>query len=195
MSKKKKVILTIAILSCITLAFLGGHSYSKYVSEIKGIGTAEIATWNFKVNGVKEEIQTINLHSTANSNTLNENQIAPGTEGSFDIIVDGSGSEVGISYNIKFVDGNEKPKNLKFIYNDREYNNITELNDILSGTINANDANKTKLFTIKWKWLYETGSGPEEIASNDKIDTQNAQSITNYTFNVVVSGTQVEPQV
>ena len=47
---------------------------------------------------------------------------------------------------------------------------------------------------IKWKWNYETGSNPTEIASNDKIDTQNAQEITNYEFDVIVSGTQVVPQ-
>ena len=34
---------------------------------------------------------------------------------------------------------------------------------------------------------------PTEKLANDKIDTQNAQDITNYTFDVVVTGTQVMP--
>ena len=54
--------------------------------------------------------------------------------------------------------------------------------------------NETKTLTINWEWQYETGSNPTEIASNDKIDTQNAQEIANYTFNVNVSGAQVAPQ-
>lgn len=88
MSKKKKVILSIAILSCIILAFIGGQSYSKYVSEVKGEGMAEVATWSFQVNGQKEQVQTIELGSTCNNETLVNNKIAPGTSGSFNIIVD-----------------------------------------------------------------------------------------------------------
>ncbi len=194
MSKKKKIVLVVAILSCIALSFIGGQSYSKYVSEVRGDGMAEVATWSFKVNGQKEEVQTINLASTYNNATLVDNKIAPGTSGSFNIIVDGTGSDVGINYNIQFTNENTKPTNLKFTYNGHEYNSITELQTDLSGVINANDSDKTKTLTIDWKWEYETGTGKEEIAKNDKIDTQNAQDIANYTFNVIVSGTQVTPQ-
>ena len=64
----------------------------------------------------------------------------------------------------------------------------------LSGIIQANDKEKTKTLTIDWSWPYETGSNQNEIASNDQIDTQNAKDIARYTFNVVVTGTQVAPQ-
>ena len=194
MSKKKKIIITVVILSCIILAFIGGQSFSKYVSEIRGEGTAEIATWDFKVNGDKEQIQTIKLGTTCNNETLVDNKIAPGTEGSFNISIDGTGSDVGIDYNIKFEEGSTKPTNLKFIYNDYEYNNISELEDSLSGRINANDENKNKQFTIKWKWLYETGQNDEEKARNNIQDTEDAKNISEYSFNVIVSGTQVAPQ-
>ena len=191
---KKKAVVIIAILVAIILSFVGGQTYSKYVTEVRGDGTAQIATWDFKVNGQKEEVQTISLGSTYDSSTLVNGKIAPGTEGNFQIIVDATGSDVGIDYKIKFSDETTKPTNLKFYYQEVEYNSILELGDALSGTINANDENKSKTFDIKWKWNYETGSNPTEIASNDKIDTQNAQEITNYEFNVIVSGTQVVPQ-
>ena len=194
MSKKKKAVITIALLSSIAMAFLGGQSYSKYVSEVKGYGSAQIATWNFKVNGEKEAIQTINLGTQINNQTLLDNKIAPGTEGSFNITIDSTGSDVGINYNIKFEDETTKPTNLKFIYNGEEHNNISELGETLSGTINANDQDKTKVYTINWKWPYETGSSAEEKAKNDKIDTKEAQEITSYSFNVSVTGTQVNPQ-
>lgn len=191
---KKKAVVIIAILVAIILSFVGGQTYSKYVTEVRGDGTAQIATWDFKVNGQKEEVQTISLGSTYDSSTLVNGKIAPGTEGNFQIIVDATGSDVGIDYKIKFSDETTKPANLKFYYQEVEYNSILELGDALSGTINANDGNKSKTFDIKWKWNYETGSNPTEIASNDKIDTQNAQEITNYEFDVIVSGTQVVPQ-
>ena len=53
---------------------------------------------------------------------------------------------------------------------------------------------QTKTLEIKWKWDYETGADSTEIAKNDQVDTANAQSIQNYTFDVSVTGTQVEPQ-
>lgn len=171
-----------------------GQSYSKYVSEVRGDGMAEVATWSFKVNGQKEEVQTIQLESTCDNETLNEHKIAPGTSGSFNIIVDGASSNVGIHYNIRFTDESSKPTNLKFIYDNQEYRSISELESILSGTIQANDEEKTKTLTIHWEWPYETGNNESEIANNDKIDTQDAQDIANYTFHVIVSGTQVEPQ-
>lgn len=191
---KKKAVIIIAILVAIILSFIGGQTYSKYVTEVRGDGTAQIATWDFKVNGQKEEVQTISLGSTYDSSTLVDGKIAPGTEGNFQIKVDATGSDVGIDYKIKFSDETTKPTNLKFYYQEVEYNSILELEDALSGTINADDENKAKTFDIKWKWNYETGSNPTEIASNDKIDTQNAQEITNYEFDVIVSGTQVVPQ-
>lgn len=194
MSKKKKVIFIIAVLSCIILSFIGGQSYSKYVSEVRGDGMAEIATWSFKVNGQKEQVQTIQLESTCNNEILDKHKIAPGTSGSFNIIVDGTSSNVGIHYHIKFTNESTKPTNLKFIYNDQEYGSINELENILSGTIQANEEEKVKTLTIHWQWPYETGNNEIEIANNDKIDTQDAQNIATYTFNVRVSATQVEPQ-
>lgn len=191
---KKKAVIIIAILVAIVLSFIGGQTYSKYVTEVRGDGTAQIATWDFKVNGQKEEVQTISLGSTYDSSTLVNGKIAPGTEGNFQIKVDATGSDVGIDYKIKFSDETTKPANLKFYYQEVEYNSILELGEALSGTINADDENKSKTFDIKWKWNYETGSNPTEVASNDKIDTQNAQEITNYEFDVIVSGTQVVPQ-
>lgn len=193
MTRKKKVLIVLAILAIVLLAFIGGQAYAKYVSQVRGNGVAEVATWSFKVNGQNEQVEEINLASTCDNETLVNNKIAPGTSGSFNIIVDATGSEVGINYNIAFTEEENKPQNLKFVYNDTEYNSIKDLEKDLSGTINANDEEKTRTLNVGWKWDYETGSGPEEIESNDLVDTQDGQSIQNYTFDVVVTGTQVEP--
>ena len=194
MTKKKKVLITLALLAIILLAFIGGQAYAKYVSEVRGEGVAQVATWNFKVNGQSEQVEEINLASTCNNETLVNNKIAPGTSGSFDIKVDATGSEVGINYNIAFTEEENKPQNLKFKYNNTEYNSIKDLEKDLSGTINANDENKVRTLNVGWKWDYETGSNPDEISKNDLVDTQNAQEIQNYTFDVIITGTQVEPQ-
>ena len=194
MSKKRKVLLVLAVLLIILLAFIGGQAYAKYVSEVRGNGVAEVATWDFKVNGQSEQVEEINLASTCNNETLVNNKIAPGTTGSFNIIVDATDSDVGIDYNITFTEEENKPENLKFFYNEKEYNSIKELEEDLSGTINANEEDKTRTLNVQWEWSYETGSNEEEIAKNDLIDTKDGQTIQNYNFEVVVTGTQVRPQ-
>ena len=194
MTKKKKVLLVLTILAVILLAFIGGQAYAKYVSEVRGQGVAEVATWSFKVNGQEEQTQTIQLTSTYDSKTLVNNKIAPGTKGSFNIIIDANGSDVGIDYTVKIANEKNKPNNLKFIYEDVEYNTITELEKVLSGTINADDKNKERTLTIDWMWKYETGNNATQIAENDAIDTNDGKTITDYTFDVIVSGVQVMPQ-
>lgn len=193
MKKNKKIILVIIAIAIILLAFIGGQVYAKYMSTVKGEGTAEVANWSFKVNDNEEQIQTISLNSTINNQTLANNKIAPGTQGSFQIKLDASDSEVGINYAIKFENETNKPTNLKFEYQDKIYNSITELQQVLNGTINADEENKIKEININWKWPYETGTTEQEIATNDKIDTQNAKQIRTYKFDVIVTGTQVNP--
>ena len=195
MTKKRKALFVLIVLLVILLAFIGGQAYAKYVSEVRGKGIAEVATWSFKVNGQKEQVEEINLASTCNNETLVNNKIAPGTTGSFNIIVDATGSDVGINYNITFTEEENKPANLKFFYNEQEYNSIKDLEEDLSGTIDANDdEGKSRTLNIKWEWLYETGSTEEEINANDLKDTIDGTNLENYTFDVVVTGTQVQPQ-
>lgn len=195
MRKKKVILIAIGISLTTIVIFICGQIYAKYNTKITGEGLAPIATWNFQVNDQKEEVQAINLASTSNNETLLNNKIAPGTSGSFDIIVDGSNSDVEINYEISFTEENNKPQNLKFIYDNVEYNSIIELEDKLSGKIEADNQTKIKTFNIQWKWNYETGSTAEEIAHNDLIDTQDMQLIQNYTFKICITGKQAEPVV
>ena len=194
MKKNKKVLIIALVLLAITLSFIGGRTFSKYIAEVNGSGTADIANWVFKVNGQEDSVQNVNLLSTYNNETLVNNKVAPGTSGSFNIVIDATGSEVGVDYNVTFLNESEKPQNLVFMYDDTKYSTIQDLQQDLSGTINANDENKTRTITIDWEWQYETGDNENEIAQNDEIDTQNAKQIENYNFDIRVTGTQVTPQ-
>lgn len=194
MNKKKTALLVICAILAITLSFMIGKTFAKYVSEVKGAGTAEIANWVFKVNGKEDVVQNVNLLSTYHNETLINNKVAPGTSGSFNIVVDATGSEVGVDYAIEFLNESQKPQNLIFIYEDKPYTTIQDLEKDLSGTINANDENKIRNVTINWEWQYETGENANEIDQNDIIDTNNAKQLENYTFDIHVKGTQVMPE-
>ena len=194
LKKSKKIVLIIVSISLLLLTFIGGQTYAKYISRVTGQGTADIASWSFKVNENEEKMQTISLKSNINNSTLVNNKIAPGTEGNFQIKIDATGSEVGVNYIIKFEKESNKPTNLKFIYNEKTYNSLSELQQDLTGIINANEQNKIKTLNIGWKWAYETGNNKQSIENNDLIDTKEAKQINDYTFNVIISGTQVMPQ-
>ena len=194
MNKKKTALLVICAILAITLSFMIGKTFAKYVSEVKGAGTAEIANWVFKVNGKEDVVQNVNLLSTYHNETLINNKVAPGTSGSFNIVVDATGSEVGVDYAIEFLNESQKPQNLIFIYEDKPYTTIQDLEKDLSGIINANDENKIRKVTINWEWQYETGENANEIDQNDIIDTNNAKQLENYTFDIHVKGTQVMPE-
>lgn len=191
LEKNKKVLIISIIVIISVISFFIGTLFNKYNTSIKGEGLAELATWNFKVNNKKEQIQSIDLVSTINNETILDSKLAPGTSGSFNIIIDATDTQVGIKYNINSIEETNKPHNLKFIYEEKEYNSLKELQEKLSGTIYANDINKVRTLKILWKWDYETGSTAEEIKVNDLLDTEDAQNIQNYKFTICVSGEQI----
>lgn len=192
--KNKKIVLLIIAIIAILLAFIGGRAYAQYMSKVRGKGSAEVASWSFKVNENEEKMQTISLKSTMNNSTLVNNKIAPGTDGNFQIKLDATGTEVGINYVIKFENETQKPTNLKFVYNGNTYNSLEQLQKDLIGTINTNDEEKEKDIIIGWNWKYETGLNAQEILKSDMIDTKEAKEIRDYNFDIIVSGTQVMPQ-
>ena len=193
MNKKKKIILAIASVSVIVTAFLGGSSFSKYAAQIQGNAVADVANWDFKVNGNSEQIATINLTSENDVTKIAQNKIAPGTKGSFNIIVDASDAEVGIEYKITIEDEQNVPHNLKFKYNGTIFNNLKEIEKNFNGTIDANSEEKVKTFKIEWEWPYTTGENPSDIETNDKQDTNDAKQ-GDYSCNIKVTGIQVKPQ-
>ena len=193
MKKSKKIVLLLVAIAAIIFSFVGGQSYAKYMSKVTGQGTADIASWSFKVNENEEKMQTISLKSRQNNSTLLNNKIAPGTDGEFQIKLDATGTDVGINYAIKFENETRKPTNLKFTYDGKKYNSLSDLQKDLTGIINADEQEKNKTLTIGWNWKYETGSTQQEITANDLIDTKEAKEINSYTFDIVISGTQVTP--
>ena len=194
MKKSKKIILVLMAIIVTLVSFLGGQAYAKYMSKVTGNGTAEIASWKFKVNENEEKMQTISLSSTVNNFTLANKKVAPGTSGNFQINLDSTDSDVGVLYTINFENETRKPTNLKFEYMGDIYPDLERLRNIIIGTLHADAADKTRTITIGWNWPYETGETKEEIEKNNKIDTEESKKINDYTFDIVVTGTQVKPQ-
>ena len=179
---KKKIISICSICILILIVTIIGIAYAKYVTTLHGRTEAKIAQWSFKVNGQSNENFTINLADTRIENQQQANVedgfVGPGTSGVFKIIIDGTGSEVSLGYDINMdidVQNNEKfPKNLIFYSDDKMKNAIYHGDNSinLNGYILQSDTNKVSEKIIYWKWDYETGSTDEEKTQNDMIDSK-----------------------
>ena len=190
-SKNKGAVVVLALIVAIILSM---YAYSKYTSTLTGNGTSTVAKWSFKVNGQTQTIPDINLGETmdAHSNVVDK-KLAPGTSGHFDLILDGSGSEVAIDYNIKLAI-TQKPTNLKFYLDDKYQTPISETDGTLNiaGSIALEDVNTPLTKTIYWQWPYETGKTSNEIDKNDETDTKDSGK--NVTMTITVTGTQRNPK-
>lgn len=174
-------------LTLISTCLMGG-TLAKYTTEVTGTGSATVAKWNFTANGKTDTFEAIDLASTAYTNVAEE-KIAPGTEGSFDIKLDASGSEVAVAYTIAFTDVKNQPKNLKF-YTDAGHITEFNLDDGLKGTIEFANVDTAVTKTIYWQWAYETNSGDADDTTNGTAQ----DAARNMTFNIKVTGTQVAPE-
>ena len=192
-SKNKGAVVVLA-LALIVAIILSMYAYSKYTSTLTGNGTSTVAKWSFKVNGQTQTIPDIELGETMDAhNNVVTPKLAPGTSGHFDLILDGSGSEVAIDYNIKLAI-TQKPTNLKFYLDDKYQTPISETDGTLNiaGSIALEDVNTQLTKTIYWQWPYETGKTSNEIDKNDETDTKDSGK--NVTMTITVTGTQRDPK-
>ncbi len=187
--KNKKIIkILCAVLLLMTLG-MTGYTYAKYVTQEKGNGSADIATWSFRIEkDENEDVKTIRLADTSNKETLLNGKIAPGTSGQFYLKINAVGSEVAVDYKVTFGNEKNKPDNIIFKYDGKTYSSLSEI-DAIQGTMGLTDY-KGQLIKVEWEWPYETGSAVNGIASGDKVDTQNGQDNLDYTFDVIATGTQ-----
>lgn len=187
----KRILVGTALVGVLACAFIG-LTFSKYTNTIIGNGETEVAKWSFKVNEATEEFATIKLADTYDQTTLIDGKIAPGVSGSFDLVIDATDAEVGVKYEVDFQDETNKPTNLKFTFDGKTLDEIEDFEEYFTDIIDADDTNKVRTLTVNWEWPYETGTA-DEIAANDEVDTEDGLNALDYTFNVVVTGTQVVP--
>lgn len=196
---KKKVYaarlgVTALALTLVTTCLMGS-TLARYVTEVTGSATATVAKWSFKVNGSsddKTEFTSIDLGRTAYTDTtIADKVIAPGTSGSFDIEIDGSGSEVGIDYEIELAaaNGTTFPDDMVFSTKAITDANLGEnfskfIETPVEGSIDYSAAMKETV-TIYWAWPLD-GAG-------DKDTKDTAMNDKDLSINITVTGKQTAP--
>lgn len=144
--------------------------------------------YEFKVNYKNTNFKSINLLTTADNEKIVYEKIAPGTRGSFNIILN---SDKKFKYKIIFESISEKPQNLNFIALENEQvlgcaNTLEELSQYLEGNIS-----KEKRINIKinWYWNYEDEKNSK---LSDIQDTKDSKIIKKYQFNIYTLGEQID---
>lgn len=186
-----KVISLVALLLIVGVTFGGIYTNAKYTSSKTGTVSASVAKYVFNVSGkdsykTSDTLSSLKLAQTCDPTTLVDGKIAPGTSGSFDIVVNTNGADVGVKYDVTFVNNttHNLPTNLKFTLDGTNWNYTNGIH----GTIDANNVGQEITHTINWVWDYGTG-----VASADAADTTDGQNAFDYSFAITALGTQVRP--
>ena len=103
----RKQLWIIVAISFIITSFLITNTFALFESESEGETQLGIAKWNIDVNnnnitsGVTESF-TIDTFTYTPSNNIEDNYIAPGRSGYFELTIDPNDTEVAIRYDIEF---------------------------------------------------------------------------------------------
>ena len=146
--KGNKKILVVAVL--LLLLAVSYSTYAIYKSSATGTGSVNAAAWVVKVNTtdiVANNTFTLGNITWSNTRYGQNNTIAPVDTGTVDVVIDASGSEVGVSYAITIDTTALDNNNFTVTAND-------PTNAPLTGTIAyaSGAGNMTKTVTLKITW-------------------------------------------
>jgi hypothetical protein len=185
--KNKRAVGILVTLSLILFVFLAGYTFAKYYTVIDGAGTASVAKWSFVATDNNSDIKNISLKDTANKVSLVDGKIAPGTKGSFDIIISAKGSEVDVDYKVNVISEENLPANMKFKTENTAtpYSTLSALAEAeLSGTIAKENNSEEKTITVYWEWPYD--------GTDDTKDYDDGIAAKTYQFSIQIEGTQAK---
>lgn len=188
------IIATIALILVVVITLISG-TFARYATTEKDTATIATATWNFAAGLGNTTTKTINLYDTiANASTtypnLAANKIAPGTSGTFNVEINGAGSEVGIDYTITFAKANEAdvlPTGLSFKVNGNDY---SIGGTPYTGTVAKANVGTTVTVPVTWEWTYGNTEGQDNYDQGEETGDNNTDAAKTLTININIRGEQ-----
>lgn len=162
------------------------YTYSKYVTGTSGNASVRIARWNLTVNN-QDIVNNNNFSSViepvfpGNSN-ISSGVIAPTAEGYFDIVIDGSNTDVSFSYTITTSDNaNSAVSDLVlsgYSIDGGERQDVSSTNGQISITnsILYNDVDKNVSLRVYFMWNDDSDNGAEMDNDDDTDATKNTNN-------------------
>ena len=173
-----RLVAVLAVVMMFTMCFVGG-TFAKYTSSGTGTDSATVAKWSFKVGETDiattdtftfDLFKTIKdsdgINNETEMNPVDGSIIAPGTQGSFDLVLTNA-SQVTAQYAIDYTVTNNNDIPVKFSVDD----GTTWTNDLAD--VAASDSTKlaansgTTTITVQWRWRFEA----DNVTEGDNADT------------------------
>lgn len=185
------------VLTLVTASLVGG-TFAKYTSTVSGTAKATVAQWKIAVKDSADTALSDKFDlSIVNSNdalATTDGKVAPGASGSFEIKIDGTGSEVGYSYSVKATDVSMNNIPLKFYSDAKMEKEIAGVKDatadipveLAKGDVELADVGTAKSVPVYWKW---------DPASTDDADNAlgTAATAPTGTISITVTAEQYSP--
>ena len=187
MKFKKKVKAFIAIIALFYCVTLIQSTYAKYVSGLDANTNLAIARWKILLNDVDittESSFTGEITPVLNGTTyVNEGVIAPAASGYFDIIIDGSESDVSFQYNLTVTQADDNTiSDLRVTSYQIGTDTVTDYNGTISNIINSTDTNKARTIRFFVDWY----DGVDEEMDNEADTASTEDGVASFKVNVNV---------
>ena len=189
-----RLVAALAVTMMFTMCFVGG-TFAKYTSSATGTDSATVAKWDIKVGGTNiatNNTFTFNLFETIkdSNGTADETYmspvdgtiIAPGTRGSFDIVIKND-SQVNATYAIDYTVTNTNNIPVKFSVDGTNWFDDINYLDVRSVAINMG---ATATVTVQWMWEFE------RIDGDTQDTTLGSAASATLIVSAAVSATQVD---
>lgn len=189
-----RLVAALAVTMMFTMCLVGG-TFAKYTSSATGNDNANVAKWDIKVGGTNiatNDTFTFDLFKTIkdSNGTADETDmspvdgtiIAPGTRGSFDIVIKND-SQVNATYAIDYTVTNTNNIPVKFSVDGTNWFDDINYLDVRSVAINMG---ATATVTVQWMWEFE------RIDGDTQDTTLGSAASATLIVSAAVSATQVD---
>lgn len=182
--KVKTFIAIIALFYCVTLI---QSTYAKYVSGLDANTNLAIARWKIMLNDVDittESSFTGDITPVLNGSTyVNEGVIAPAASGYFDIIIDGSETDVSFQYNLTVAQADDNTiSDLRVTSYQIGTDPVTNYTGTISNVINSADTTKARTVRFFVDWY----DGDGEVMDNAADTASTEDGVASFKVNVNV---------
>ena len=166
----KRWLIILFLISLTATLYVISNSYALFENEQEIIVNNDIGKWQILVNNEsinsRNTFSVSNIHVTGDSN-VRENYFAPGTNGYFDIIINPSGTDVSIYYEIVCrTDRISNPQiSLTKIENIGKPDLINVGNYTYAGVIPLSDIKNNDITTIRFYVTWNNNDNNNEIDS------------------------------
>ena len=182
---KKMSIFAMLLAAVVVTSYSVSGTYAKYTSTFTGADTARVAKWAFTVNcdnmTTANNQFTFDLFATVIDANVKEGTdaeaiIAPGTEGSFTIVL-ANASEVNAEYTIDYTETNNAGIPVEYSLNGTDwYDNIDALDVTSAEAIEMNANNSEDPIKVYWRWVYEVADDVDTDATNETTERNDSDT-------------------